>query len=136
MKTRIILPTFCLMCSLLHAQTIVATAYEFGNKRAAMGHHLTPLPNATPYSVPVLFPIVPNPANDAVNIAWEQDTSLSVNLTVSDIAGSISIMLPLGEKEIGRHGKDFSTAALSEGWYMASLQVGNTVLSQQFLVKH
>jgi hypothetical protein len=82
------------------------------------------------------LPIVPNPANEAVQINWVLSGRAPVALTVSDMLGSLSVTLPLGQKEAGQHSKEFSTSALSDGVYVATLYVGNDVLSRQFVVQH
>lgn len=82
------------------------------------------------------LPIVPNPANEAVQINWMLSGRAPVALTVSDMLGSLSVTLPLGQKEAGQHSKEFSTTALSDGVYVATLHVGSDVLSRQFVVQH
>lgn len=82
------------------------------------------------------LPISPNPANESVLFSWKQCSPQQVTLRVADILGSIAITIPLGEKIVGLHDKPFSTAALSPGTYVASLQIGPDIFTQQFVVLH
>ncbi len=81
-------------------------------------------------------PIVPNPANDEVLFSWSQVAHIEVVLHVTDVLGRFSVTLPLGRKEPGEHSKSFATSALSSGEYVATLQIGKTVLAQRFVIVH
>ena len=50
---------------------------------------------------------------------WVQKADREVILSVFDLQGSITITLPLGQKNAGEYSKSFATAALSEGTYLA-----------------
>lgn len=123
MKRNFLLLAILLVCNALQAQIIPHFKMIDLNQ-------LRDLPTSE------FLPISPNPANESVLFSWKQYSPQPVTLRVADILGSIAITLPLGEKNVGMHDKPFATAALTPGTYVASLQIGSDIFTQQFVVLH
>ncbi len=144
MKRNFLLSIACLACNLLAAQSVEYVETE------NPGSIPSPAPldssfTATDSSVRILeytgpiaefLAVIPNPVDQEVLFSWMQKADVAVTLSVVDLLGSITITLPLGQKEPGEHSKTFATAALSEGTYFASLHFGTEVFVQRFIVLH
>lgn len=143
MKRNILLFAVYITCQPLVAQTVqlVETA-KLDSIPTITQHNSVSTVTDTLGSVAVYSPVAefiavtPNPANEEVRFLWLQKVELEVTLRVVDVQGSIAITLPLGKKDAGEYAKPFATAALTAGTYVASLQMGNEVFVQQFIVMH
>lgn len=80
------------------------------------------------------FNIYPNPSQNVANMELTLTENLPLDITVYDITGKAVINKNYGEMIKGDHKLPINVSALSNGFYIMKVQVGEEVLSQKISV--
>jgi hypothetical protein len=84
--------------------------------------------------VPTAVNNYPNPASDAVTVAYELTVGAQVQISVHDAAGRIVYNSNEGMQAAGAHTTQVNTSGLSSGAYMITLRAGNVVVNRPLTV--
>lgn len=76
----------------------------------------------------------PNPASDAVTVAYELTVGAQVQVTLHDASGRIVYTSNEGMQAAGAHTARVNTGSLSSGMYMMTLRAGNIVVNRPLTV--
>lgn len=76
----------------------------------------------------------PNPASDAVTVAYELTVGAQVQITLHDASGRIVYTSNEGMQAAGAHIARVNTGSLSAGMYMMTLRAGNIVVNRSLTV--
>lgn len=78
--------------------------------------------------------LLPNPANNMVNINWNFDLSHKANLKIYDITGKEVISKTLNFND-HQNGVFLDISTLKEGMYVVSIVNGSTLISEKLMVQ-
>lgn len=76
----------------------------------------------------------PNPASDAVTLAYELTVGAQVQVTLHDASGRVVYTSNEGAQPAGAHSVRLNTNGLSSGAYMITLRAGNVVVNRPLTV--
>jgi hypothetical protein len=80
--------------------------------------------------------ISPNPAQDYIQVNYQQAETAGVTITLRDLLGSIHLEQDLGRQIAGPHTAILSTADLPAGMYLVTVQSGNKTGTSRVMLQH
>lgn len=84
----------------------------------------------------VKFSVTPNPANDRIVFDFTSTRTQNASVALYDIQGKLVRSTTPISVGVGQSAINMNTADLSEGLYMARVNLGNTFATQKVVIKH